>query len=158
MGIDYKFSYHGTKQISNALSIPALDEQLRKLEKFDEIFQEEMVPAVERALAISSAHAKDLAPVRTGELRQSINVKMLRSLKNGAVRGSVRAFGIKAFVQEVGRWYGNSWSAKGRWKWQKETGKGIFYLYYGVIERSREITALYAAANERIVNKLVVKG
>ena len=151
-----KFSYHGTKQIAGALSIPALDEQLRKLENFDDIFQEEMRPAVNDALMIAAAAAKENAPVLTGALRDAIYGKLFKASKNKSyVAGATsvrKEIGVRGMVLEVGRWRGGKHGAERRW-W-----KGEFYLYYGVTENKGEITALYAAANERIVNKLVVKG
>jgi hypothetical protein len=151
----FKFSYHGTQQISDNLSIPALDKQIQLLDAFDDIFQEEMRPAVGDALAISGARAKNLAPVLTGVLQGAIYGKLFGIGKNktyvtGAV-GVRKEIGVRGMVAEVGRWRGGKHGAERRW-W-----KGDFFLYYGVSENRTLINALYQVANERIVNRLVVK-
>jgi len=150
-----KWNYHGTKQIGDALSIPALDEQIRKLEGFDDVFQEEMRPAVGDALNIGSVSAKQRVPVLTGDLREGIYGKLFKAGKNKSyVAGAVavrKEIGIRGFVIEAGRWRNGKHGAERR-HW-----RGKFYLFYGVIKNKEPIQALYAAANERIVNRLVVR-
>jgi hypothetical protein len=149
-------TYRGTSRINRTLSYKGLDEQLRKLENFENIFVAEMTPAVGEAIALASEQAKTNAPEDTGQLKGQIYSKMLGVLRSSmTVRGALGVNdaehgGFKAFAQETGRWYTGD---KGRWH---KTGR--FYLYYGAKDKANEIMALYQAANERIVQKLAVQG
>lgn len=152
---DYNFSYKGARKIRNVLSYEGLDEQMRKLEQFDQAFAAEMGAAMEDAVEIASAHAQaDLrkkikGAESTGELESSIYGKVLTK-KGDQVRGAIGTkMGIKAFVQEAGRMYNGK---NGRYRWI-----GKFYLYYGIKEKSAEILAKYQAANQRIVERMVVR-
>lgn len=153
----YDFTYKGAARINNTLSYKGLDEQLRKLEGFETVFTEEMTPAVEEAVNLAAEHAReDLTKkikgkaASTGELAGSIYGKMLSPDAKYTVRGRIgTGLGIKAFSNEVGRWYKNQ--NRGRWHL-----RGKYYLYFGAADKAAEIRALYEKANERMVNRLVV--
>jgi hypothetical protein len=146
--------YKGTKQIAQTLSYKGLDEQLRKLEGFDPIYLEEMSAGMASAVRIAEAQAKTNAPSLTGALKETIYGKMLTPIKGQtmAVRGAIGSTGgLKGFAQEVGRFYGNAGAGTTHY-W-----KGKFYLYYGAQDKADQIMAEYQQANQRIVNRLVVK-
>ena len=145
-------TYKGTKKIGQILSYEGIDEQLRKLENFDNIFIEEFVPAMAEAVGLAEGQAKKNAPVDTGQLKGKISSKMLGVQRSSmTIRGQLQADdGLKAFAQEAGRWYTNA--RRGRWH---KTGR--FYLYYGAKDKAKEIMQIYQQSNQRIVNKLVVK-
>lgn len=145
-------NYKGTKKIGQVLSYQALDEQLRKLENFDNLFIQEMQPAMGEALGLAEAQAKQNAPENTGQLKGKISSKVLGALRSSmTIRGQLQANdGLKAFAQEAGRWY--TGARRGRWH---KTGR--FYLYYGAKDKAKEIMNIYQQANQKIVNKLVVK-
>lgn len=147
---DYSFSYKGTKRINDVLEYRGLDEHIQKMLGFDEIYIQEASSAVDQAVGIAEARAEENAPVLTGGLKGSIYGKRLSILKASlTVRGAIGTnIGIRGLVNEVGRWRG---TGTGRRFW-----KGKFYLYYGVADKAKEIMALYVAANQRIVNRLVV--
>lgn len=148
---DYSFGYKGTKRINDVLEYQAVEEHIQKMAGFEQIFIQEAAAAVEDAVAIAQARAKENAPELTGQLKGSIYGKMLSLLRASmTVRGAIGSTaGIKAFVNEAGRWRG---SGERRRFW-----KGKFYLYYGAADKATEIMALYQAANQRIINRLVVK-
>jgi hypothetical protein len=145
-------TYKGTRKIGQVLSYQAIDEQLRKLENFDNTFIEEFQPAMADALGLAEGHAKKNAPEATGQLKGKIGAKVLGVLRSSmTIRGQLQADdGLKAFAQEAGRWYTNA--RRGRWH---KTGR--FYLYYGAKDKAKEIMQIYQQANQRVVNKLVVK-
>lgn len=145
-------TYKGTKKIGQVLSYQALDDQLRKLENFDNLFIQEMTPAMAEALSLAEGQAKKNAPEDTGRLKGKIGSKMLGAVRSSmTIRGQLQADdGLKAFAQEAGRWYVNA--RRGRWH---KTGR--FYLYYGAKDKAKEIMKIYQQANQQIVNKLVVK-
>lgn len=131
-------SYHG------------LDEQLQKLEQFDEIFVSEMRDSMHGAVIIAALQARHNAPRLSGELMDSISFGLLKSTSPSSVRGYIGPpKEVKAKVMEFGRWQRRG--ANPRYL------KGKFFLYYAPKDKAAEIMALYAAANERIVNRLVVK-
>lgn len=144
-------NYRGTKRINDVLEYRGLEEHIQRMEGFEPIFIEEASAAMEDAVGLASARAKENAPVDKGELKGSIFGKMLPVLRPSlTVRGSIGSpLGLKAFVNEVGRWRG---SGQNRRFW-----KGEFYLYYGAQDKAKEIMALYEAANARILQRLVVK-
>jgi hypothetical protein len=143
--------YKGSKAISQTLSYKGLDEQIQKLAQFDAIFMTEMSAAMEQAVGIASDQAKKNAPKLTGKLEASIYGKMLSTFKGSSVRGAIGTeLGLKAFAQEVGRFYGNAGAGTTHF-W-----KGKFYLYFGARDKKAAIDAEYAKANQRIINKLVV--
>lgn len=146
-------TYKGSKLIAGSLSYRGLDEQIRKLDGFEQAFTREMGAAMERAVEIARAHAVENAPRLSGALAGSIYGKRLNDLASGTIRGAIgsNGQGLKAFAQEVGRYYGRAAAGTTRY-W-----KGKFYLYYGAQERREEIMSEYQAANERIVGELAVQ-
>lgn len=146
--------YKGTKRITKILSYEALDKQIQKLEQFDALFEKEMGAAMEEAVGVAASHAKEdlrkkIKGESSGELEQSIYGARLGKSKD-LIRGMIGTkIALKAFSQEVGRWYSRQGK---RYYW-----KGKFYLYFGVVDRSKQIQGLYQQANDQIVNKLVVK-
>lgn len=143
-------AYQGTKRIASVLSYEGLDAQLKKLEGFGAAFQEEMGAAMDDAVEVAQGGAREdlrskIRGKSTGQLEGSIFGKTLERGQQ-RVRGSIgtRA-GLKAFAQEVGRWYGRRY-----WR-------GKFFLYFGVNDRAEAIMARYQKADERIVNRMVVK-
>ena len=145
-------SYKGSTQIKKALEYGSVDKYLQKMQNFPQIFIEEQGTAMQEILTVASGQARQNAPRLTGKLASSIGGKMLNpDMSKVMVRGALQAKdGMKAFVMEVGRFYSNK--RRGKYFW-----KGKFYLYYGVQDKASEILALRTAANERIVNRLVVK-
>jgi len=153
---NYKFSYGGSKDIAKVLSYDGLTKQLQKLEQFDQAFAAEMGAAMEDVVEIASSHAKDdlrkkiKGKTSTGELENSIYGKVLGK-NTELIRGAIGTkLGIKAFVQEAGRLYPNK--KRGEYRW-----KGKLFLYFGAKDKSREIMAKYQAANQRIVERMVVR-
>lgn len=145
-------TYKGSSQIKRALEYGSVDEHLRKMENFPQIFIEEQGAAMEEIVSIAAAQAKQNAPKLMGRLASTIQGKMLNpDMSKVTIRGALQAKdGMKAFVMEAGRFYSNV--RRGKYYW-----KGKFYLYYGVQDKASEIQAQRTAANERIVNRLVVK-
>jgi hypothetical protein len=150
-------TYKGNASITRALSYKGIDEQLRKLERFDAIYLQEMGNAMDSAVGIVTQGAKadlrgKIKGVSTGALEASIYGKRLSTLKGTSVRGAIGTqLGLKAFAQEVGRFYGNAGAGTTHY-WS-----GKFYLYFGAKEKKTIIEAEYQKANERIVKQLVVK-
>lgn len=140
-------TYRGSARVNNILDAGSVDRQLKKLEDFDKYYVEFMGQAMQDATEIARARAAENAPKLTGQLSANIFKKYLGVNKNNMqIRGAVgvnKSEGVKSLVMEVGRNYGAR-----RWK-------GKFYLYYGAKDKQDEIRALYDAANEKIVGKLV---
>lgn len=147
-------NYKGTTQIRNTLSYRGLDEQIKRLEGFDQVFLDEMGEAMETAVGIAEAQAKANAPKLTGALAGKIYGRMLNPVRGRvmAVRGAFGVDdGLKGFAQEVGRLYGSA--ALGTTHYWK----GKFYLYYGARDKKTQIENEYKNANTRIIQRLVVK-
>jgi hypothetical protein len=148
-------TYKGSKYINRTLTTKGFDEQIRKLEGFDTLFNEIMPPAMQKAVDLARAHAVENAPRgETGGLAASIQGRMLTPTKN-SIRGAINAGAgqpeLKAFSQEVGRFYGTRASGS-TYYW-----KGRFYLYYGASERKEEINKIFGIANQYLISRLVVK-
>jgi hypothetical protein len=125
-----------------------VDEWLRKLEQFDDIYLAEMSAAMQEATAVAAEQAQKNAPKLTGALAGSIYNQLMAPLKKTTVRGFIGLpKDVKAKVQEYGRWYGRGATNHKYWK-------GRFYLWFAPKDKSAEISALYNAANERIVKRL----
>ena len=141
-------AYQGTKRINQILDAGSIDKHLQRMEQFDTFYGQIMGQAVRDAVEIAGDRAAVNAPKLTGALSGSIFKKYLGVNKsNMQIRGAIgsKGQGLKAFAQEVGRWYGRRY-----WK-------GRFYLYYGAVDKQAEIMKLYEQANDEIVRKLVVK-
>ena len=154
--------YKGLSLIKSKITFRGFDEQVRKLEGFDALFNEIMPPAMDKVVRISAAHAKeDLAGKITGQssgkLGASIQGRMLSPTKN-AIRGSIFTGDdkLKTFALEVGRNYGNA-GAGTVWRWQSETGKGYFFLWFGVKDKEKEIAQIFGVSQNYLVGRLVVK-
>jgi hypothetical protein len=142
-------TYRGSTRIKSTLDAGSVDRQLRKLEQFDALYSQHMGAAMTNAVTIAGEQAARNAPRLTGELAANIFKKYLGVNKNNMqVRGSIgtnKSQGIKGLVMEVGRNYGAR-----RWK-------GFFYLFYGVVDKEKEIREQYDDANKKIVQSLVTK-
>ena len=137
-GTSFVASYHG------------IDEQLQKLEHFDDYFVEEMGISMDEATAIAAEQARHNAPKLTGGMAARIYNQLMAPTKKQVVRGFIGLpKDVQAKVQEYGRWYGRGASNHHYWK-------GRFFLYFAPKDKSKEITARYQAANERIIKRLVV--
>jgi hypothetical protein len=142
-------TYRGATRINRILDAGSVDRHLKKLQQFDTLYSQHMGAAMQNVVQIAGAQASRNAPRLTGELASSIFKKYLGVNKNNMqVRGAIgtdKSQGMKGLVMEVGRNYGAR-----RWK-------GFFYLYYGVVDKEKEIREEYDGANKKIVESLVTK-
>lgn len=127
--------------------------QARKLEAFPQIAQEEFVPAMQSAIHLSLGDLRAKAPVGSSGQLQSSVAGEVRYAAGDEVRGTLTA----SAVAKDGFRYGYALDASKRYHYRGKR-KRTYRWFKGVKTRKRrEVMALFRLANERIVNRLVVR-
>ena len=132
---------------------PQITEQMRKLEQFDRIAQEEYTAAMQPAIALSVADIHIWSPYGTGTLDASVKGEV-RFASGDEVRGvmSAAATGANGFP------YGYALDSSNKYRYAGTRKKTKGWLK-GVLRRQRgAVLALFFSATSRIVARLSVGG
>lgn len=139
--------------ISATVEAPQITEQMRKLDNFAAVAKGEFVPAMNAAIALSVTDIRDKAPVMSGALQSSVG-GTVKFAAGDEVRGVMTADARGANGFPYG--YALNVSSKYRYAGRRKKTKG--WMRNVIFRKRKEVYALFAAATERIVNKLAVSG
>lgn len=130
---------------------PQITEQMRKLDQFNQIAQQEYTAAMRPAIALSVADIHAWSPFGTGTLDASVKGE-IRFVSGDEVRGVMSASAVGANGFPYG--YALDASAKYRYAGTRKKTKGWLK---GVIRRQRQaVLTLFVSATSRIVARLAV--
>lgn len=130
---------------------PQITEQMRKLDQFNQIAQQEYTAAMRPAIALSLSDIHVWSPYGTGTLDASVKGE-IRFASGDEVRGvmSAGATGANGFP------YGYALDASNKYRYAGTRKKTKGWLK-GVLRRKRsEVLALFYSATSRIVARLAV--
>ena len=130
---------------------PQITEQMRKLEQFDQIAQQEYTAAMRPAIALSVSDIHAFSPYLSGALDSSVKGE-IRYASGDEVRGVMTASATGANGFPYG--YALDASKKYHYAGGRKSTKGWLK---GVLRRKRaEVLALFFSATSRIVARLAV--
>lgn len=145
------FTYSGEKDPWN-IRTAGFDEQIQKLERFEEIAAVEFNQAMGHAVKVTQSQAvknfMDHYTPRSGALLGAMYGRTISANVFSKIKGEV-GVGLSAvypFVLEVGRKPGRSGVIEGE-----------FYLYYAPRDQWTKLNALFAQAMNRTTDKLAVE-